>query len=57
MSAERVRIEVQLVAGSEPISGTLADDRGRPRPFLGWSELAALIEAARMATTEPKERV
>jgi hypothetical protein len=57
MSAERVRIEMELVVGSEPIRGTLDEGDAGRRPFLGWIELAARIEAARLTTLQREEHV
>lgn len=57
MSAERVRIEMELVVGSEPIRGTLDEGEGEMRPFLGWIELAALIEGARLTAPQREEHV
>jgi hypothetical protein len=55
MDADHVHLEMELIQGSEPIRGTLEDGRGDWRPFLGWIELTALIEAARITTTEREE--
>jgi hypothetical protein len=38
-----LRLEVEV--GSEPIRGVLVAD-GRPAPFSGWMELAAVLDAA-----------
>jgi hypothetical protein len=35
--------------GSEPICGSLVADEQAPQPFYGWIELAAAIEAVRVA--------
>jgi hypothetical protein len=37
---------------SDPISGLLSNGSGASRPFHGWIELAALIEAARSASSQ-----
>jgi hypothetical protein len=50
MNDERVQLEMELDPGSDPIRGTLADSEGKPHPFSGWIELAALIERARLTT-------
>jgi hypothetical protein len=55
MSADRVHVEMELVQGSEPIRGTLENGGGDLRPFLGWIELTALIEAARITPTEEEK--
>lgn len=45
MTRETIRLSLELVADSEPIKGSLSDARGEPRPFEGWMELAATLEA------------
>jgi hypothetical protein len=43
VGARKLTLEIDV--GSDPISGRLADDRG-VRPFSGWLELAAALQAA-----------
>jgi hypothetical protein len=40
-------LELSILIGSDPISGTLQRGTDEPRSFCGWMELAATIEAAR----------
>jgi hypothetical protein len=40
-------LHVEIVLGSDPISGSVTAAGGQPSQFMGWIELAAEIEAAR----------
>jgi hypothetical protein len=42
------RVLLRLDPGTETISGTLEDSRGRARPFWGWLELSAALDEARL---------
>ena len=39
------RLELELELGTEPICGSLRPERGEPRRFCGWLELASALEA------------
>jgi hypothetical protein len=55
MSTAHVRLSIDM--GSEPICGSVATGGHAPQPFCGWVELAAAIEAARVAQPlEPSPR-
>jgi hypothetical protein len=43
------KLTVELDPGSDPIAGRVTDGRGT-RPFSGWLELAAALQAALEAT-------
>jgi hypothetical protein len=43
------RVVVELAAGTGPIAGTLREEDGAARPFSGWLELCALLQAARVS--------
>ena len=45
MTPATVHLALELVAGSEPIKGSLAEPHGERRAFEGWMELAATLEA------------
>jgi hypothetical protein len=45
MAPLRLAIDI----GSDPISGSVSNGRGVSKPFHGWIELTAVIEAARAA--------
>lgn len=45
MREHPVRLQLEIDARSEPIRGTLGDHHGDPRPFEGWMELAAVLQA------------
>ena len=49
-AGERVWIEVDLAA--DPITGLVHSGDDRARPFDGWLELVALLEAAREPTSD-----
>ena len=40
-----VRLSLEVEPDSEPISGRLSDASGAERPFTGWLDLAAALEA------------
>jgi hypothetical protein len=42
------RFTLDLELGSEPIAGSLTDERGTSTPFYGWLALARLLERARI---------
>jgi hypothetical protein len=49
MSTEpAIRRELEIEAGSEPISGRITAAGQRPRGFVGWFELFAAIEELRL---------
>lgn len=43
---EEIHISLVVDSGADPIGGRYSDAAGT-RPFVGWLELAAMIEAAR----------
>lgn len=45
MREHPVRLQLEIDARSELIRGTLGDDQGDRRPFEGWMELAAVLQA------------
>ena len=47
------RLWIELDPASEPIAGVVHDGSESGRPFAGWLELVALLEAARRAAVGP----
>lgn len=47
MTERATHLKLAVDVGSDPISGSLAQESGDPRAFCGWIELVAAIEAAR----------
>ena len=48
-AATHAQIKLSMDQAAEPIAGTLEDQTGTSRPFLGWMELISAIEDARSA--------
>jgi hypothetical protein len=46
-AAETTVVSLRLDLATETISGTLADEQGRERPFWGWLELSAALDERR----------
>jgi hypothetical protein len=42
-------LKLSIAVGSDPIEGAILAGEQEPRPFCGWVELAAAIEAIRGA--------
>ena len=52
----RLQITLEVVPGSEPITGTVSA-AATPRSFTGWMELITALQAAiQEDTTHPSER-
>ena len=51
-SQATVTVELTLRVGSEPITGALRGEDGRPRPFVGWVALVRALEDATTAVPE-----
>jgi hypothetical protein len=50
-------VGLSIKTGSEPIEGSLDTGHQEPQVFYGWVELAARIEAVRVAhATEPRTK-
>lgn len=47
MDVGPAHLELSIDVGSEPIRGIVVVEAGAPRPFCGWMELTAAIEAVR----------
>jgi hypothetical protein len=47
MAVQDGELQLSITPGSDPISGRLTGPDGQSRPFSGWLELSAAIEAAR----------
>jgi hypothetical protein len=47
------RVWIELNPASEPIAGVIHDGSESGRPFAGWLELVALLEAARSGAVGP----
>lgn len=45
--AGRVRIELALEVGADPIRGVISSSRGSTASFAGWLELVVALERAR----------
>jgi hypothetical protein len=52
-SGDYTRVVIDLDHSREPISGHLMNAAGTVRPFDGWLDLAALLEAAQHECPEP----
>jgi hypothetical protein len=48
-----VRLVLHLLDGTDTIEGRVEDDAGRERPFRGWLELTALLDAACPRAQQP----
>jgi hypothetical protein len=53
--SESLQLRVEVERGISPISGLVALERGPERPFAGWTELFAALEAA-VADDQEKEK-
>jgi hypothetical protein len=50
MSTPRtIEVHIELNAAGDPVAGTIGTGDGPSRPFLGWVELIAALDAARRA--------
>jgi len=47
VTRDTTQLRLAIDIGSEPISGWVSNATGVSKPFHGWIELAAVIEAAR----------
>jgi hypothetical protein len=54
--ADPDRVWIEVDPASEPIAGVIHDGSGPGRPFAGWLELVALLEAARGPAPGPDSR-
>lgn len=45
------RLALSIEVDSDPISGSVSNAAGESQPFVGWIELVAAIEAARIETS------
>lgn len=43
---KRLRLELELEPGAEPIAGRLSDETGAHWEFIGWLELATALDEA-----------
>jgi hypothetical protein len=50
------QVTVRIARGREPIEGGLTDHTGETRPFHGWLELTAALEAARNDGNRDEQR-
>ena len=53
MSSSNVHLELEVLAGSEPIAGVLRGADGAEQPFTGWLALMECLEALRKAPGPP----
>jgi hypothetical protein len=49
-------VTLRLDLGTDPISGTLANQHGSERPFWGWLELSGALDELRGAYGGPEAR-
>jgi hypothetical protein len=54
---QNVRLILDIDPDGETIRGSVSKADQGGRPFFGWLELAAALEAARQEVTEPSARV
>lgn len=47
MGRETAHLDLTINVDSDPITGSVSNGARGPRPFTGWIELVAAIEAAR----------
>jgi hypothetical protein len=54
-SSETLSLRVDVLPGSEPISGRLVDGGGEATQFRGWIELVAALQEASSTDRLPNE--
>jgi len=54
VSGGRISLQLELIQGSEPLSGRLVAADGSAEEFIGWLALAAAIEHAALDGAEKK---
>lgn len=42
---EAIAVRLELEPATDPVRGTLYDERGAAQPFFGWLELASALDA------------
>lgn len=51
-----IRLSIELDPGAEPLAGTVQIQDEPRRPFIGWIELAHLVEQARSLSDAGRAR-